>query len=73
MGFPGGSDNKVSACNAGDVGSVSGWRAKIPHTLQTKNQNIIQKQYCSKINKYFKKGPHQKNFFFKKEKKERKE
>ena len=24
-GFPGGSDNKESACNAGDLGSVTGW------------------------------------------------
>ena len=24
MGFPGGSDNKESACNAGDPGSISG-------------------------------------------------
>ena len=24
MGFPGGSDSKVSACNAGDPGSISG-------------------------------------------------
>ena len=24
MGFPGGSDNKESACNVGDLGSVSG-------------------------------------------------
>ena len=25
MGFPGGSDGKESACNAGDPGSVLGW------------------------------------------------
>ena len=25
MGFPGGSDVKESACNVGDLGSVSGW------------------------------------------------
>ena len=24
MGFPGGSDDKVSACNAGDLGSIPG-------------------------------------------------
>ena len=24
-GFPGGSDGKVSACNAGDLGSIPGW------------------------------------------------
>ena len=25
MGFPGGSDGKASACNAGDPGSIPGW------------------------------------------------
>ena len=25
MGFPGGSDGKESACNAGDLGSIPGW------------------------------------------------
>ena len=25
MGFPGGSDSKASACNAGDLGSFPGW------------------------------------------------
>ena len=25
VGFPGGSDNKESACNAGDLDSVPGW------------------------------------------------
>ena len=25
LGFPGGSDSKQSACNAGDLGSVLGW------------------------------------------------
>ena len=25
MGFPGGSDGKASACNAGDLGSTPGW------------------------------------------------
>ena len=25
LGFPGGSDGKESACNAGDLGSVPGW------------------------------------------------
>ena len=29
MRFPGGSDGKESACNAGDLGSISGW-GKIP-------------------------------------------
>ena len=26
MGFPGGSEGKASACNAGDLGSIPGWR-----------------------------------------------
>ena len=26
MGFPGGSEGKESACNVGDLGSISGWR-----------------------------------------------
>ena len=33
MGFPGGSEVKVSACNAGDLGSIPGldpWVGKIP-------------------------------------------
>ena len=29
MGFPGGSEVKASACNAGDLGSIRGW-GKIP-------------------------------------------
>ena len=33
--------------------------AGIPHASQPKNQNIKQKQYCSKFNKDFLKGPHQ--------------
>ena len=30
MGFPGGSEGKVSACNAGDLGSFNPWVRKIP-------------------------------------------
>ena len=26
MSFPGGADGKESACNAGDLGSIPGWR-----------------------------------------------
>ena len=33
----------TSSSNAGNVGSVSGWGAEIPHALQPKNQNIKQK------------------------------
>ena len=45
--------------NAGDVGSIPGRGAKIPHALGPKNQNIKQKQYCNKFNKDFKSDPHQ--------------
>ena len=41
--------------NAGGGSSVPSWRAKIPHTSQPENQNIKQKQSCSKFNKDFKK------------------
>ena len=51
---------KTSPSNAGDVGSVSGRGAKIPHASRPKHQNIKQKQYCNKFNKDFKNDPHQK-------------
>ena len=51
---------KTSPSNAGGVGSIPGWGAKIPHASQPKNQNIKQKQYCNKFNKDFKNGPDQK-------------
>ena len=41
--------------NTGGGSSVPSWRAKIPHTSQPENQNIKQKQSCSKFNKDFKK------------------
>ena len=40
--------------NAGDVGSISDWEAKISHALQPKNQNTEQKQYCNTFNKVLK-------------------
>ena len=43
----------VKTFNAGGVGSIPSWGAKIPHALQSKNQNIKQKQYCNKFNKGF--------------------
>ena len=33
------------------AGSNPGWRAKIPHDSELKNQNMKQKQYCNKFNK----------------------
>ena len=52
---------KTSLSNAGGVGSIPGWGAKIPHALRLKKkQNIFKKrQYYNKFNKDFlKNGPH---------------
>ena len=77
--FPGSPVVKTLPSNAGGTGSIPGGGPKIPHALQPKNQNIKQKQYCSKFSKDFINGPYQKkkNFknsvkknFFKKEKKD---
>ena len=47
--FPGSLVVKTSPSNPGVVGSmIPGWGAKIPHTLQSKHQNIKQKLYCNK-------------------------
>ena len=55
---------KTLLSNAGDAGSIPDQEAKIPNTSQSKNQNIIQKQYCNIVNKDLKKNdPHQKIFF----------
>ena len=48
----------TSHSSAGGTGSIPGQGARIPHASQPKNQNIKQKQYCNKFNKYFKNGPH---------------
>ena len=54
--------------SAGGTGSsVPGWGTKIPRASY-KNQNIKQKQYCNKLNKDFKNGPHQKKKKTKKKK-----
>ena len=54
--------------NAGALGSIPGQGAKIPNASWPINQNIKQpKQYCNKLMKTFKNGPHQK----KKKKKQR--
>ena len=49
---------KTLPSNAVGAGSIPGWGAKNPHTLWPKNQHIKQKQYCNKLNKDFKNGPH---------------
>lgn len=41
---------KTLPSNAGHVGLIPDWGAKISHPLQ-KTKNIKQKQYCSKFNK----------------------
>ena len=50
--FPGSPVVKTLPSSAGDMSSILilGQGAKIPHTLQQKNQNIKQKQYCNKFN-----------------------
>ena len=40
--------------NIGAECSIPGWEAKVPHVLQSRNQNIKQKQYCNKSNKNLK-------------------
>ena len=59
--FPGGPVVRTSPCSAGGAGSIPGRGAKIQYTSWSKIQNIKQKQYCTKLNKDFKNGPHQKN------------
>ena len=49
--FSGGPVGKTSPSNAGDVGSIPGWGAKITHALGPKPQNMKQKQYCNKFNR----------------------
>ena len=61
---------KASSSNAGGMGLIPGGGAKIPHALGPKNQNMKQKQYCNKVNKDFKNGPHQKKKSLKKNVKE---
>ena len=46
--------------NARGAGLIPGRATKIPHDLQPKKPKQKQKQYCSKFNKDFKNGPHQK-------------
>ena len=45
MGFPGGSDGKESACNAGDVGLISGSR----RSLGKENGNPLQYSYLENL------------------------
>ena len=62
--FPGGPVVNSPPYNAGDVGSIPGQGAKIPRVRAKKTKkNIKQKQYCNKLNKDFKNGPHQEKIF----------
>ena len=45
---------KILTSSAGVMGSIPGKEAKIPHASKPTNQNIKQKQYCTKFNKDFK-------------------
>ena len=54
--------DKTLPSNAEGAGSIPGQGAKITYASWSKCQNIKQKQYCSKFNKDFKNGPHQKRF-----------
>ena len=51
---------RISLFSTKGTGSISGQRAKIPHALQQKTQNIKQKQYSIKCNNdsFFKKEEH---------------
>ena len=53
--FSGGPVVKTQPSNAGGVGSIPGWGAKITHDLGPKTQNMKQKQYCNKFNRLKKK------------------
>ena len=57
---PGGPVAETLPSNAGGAGLIPRRGPKIPHTSWPKNQNTEQKQYCNKLNKGFKNGPHQK-------------
>ena len=50
----------TSPSTEGGAGSIPGQGTRIPHVSQPKNQNIKQKQYCSRFNKVFENDPYQK-------------
>ena len=55
MDSPGGPVVKSLPPNVGDAGLIPGWGTEISHASWPKNQNIKQKQYGNKFNKYFEK------------------
>ena len=56
--FPGGPVVETSPSKAGATGLIPRRGVKTPCALWPKNQNIQQKQYCNKFNKYLENGPH---------------
>ena len=50
---PGSSVVGISPSRAGGTGSLPDWGAEIAHTSRPDNQNIKQRQYCSKFSKDF--------------------
>ena len=48
---------KTSLSNAGSVGSIPAWGAKIEYALWPKNQNKKTEQYFNRFNKDIKNGP----------------
>ena len=43
LGFPGGSDDKVSACNAGDPGSIPGSEDPLEKEMATHSSTLARK------------------------------
>ena len=43
LGFPGGSDNKASACNAGDLGLIPGSRKSLEKEMATHSRTLAWK------------------------------
>ena len=58
--FPGGPVVETLPSNAGGVGLIPGYVAKISSALQPKNQSIKQEQHCNKFDKDFKNGAYRK-------------
>ena len=56
--FPGAPVAKTSPSNAGGADMIPGWGARIPHALWPENQNMRQKQCCSRFNEDFENGPY---------------
>ena len=57
--FPGGPAVKTSPSDVGSVGSIPGGGIKTLYALRPTDRSIKQKQYCNRVNKDFKNGPHQ--------------